>query len=85
MVEDSNERNRVYQLYTEVLTRAMDVTSAVAREAIRLKSSRSTRIPMVDCLIAATARENGLILVHRDKHMDGLASKNLKVKRLPDK
>ncbi|MEO5915157.1 MAG: type II toxin-antitoxin system VapC family toxin [Luteolibacter sp.] len=85
LVDDVKERNRVFHLYTEVLTSAVPVSADVAREAIRVRAACPSRIPMVDCLIAASAVSLGLVLVHRDKHMDGISSKNLKVTRLPEK
>jgi len=85
LVDDVKERDRVFQLYTEVLTSAVAVDVAVANEAIRLRAACPARVPMVDCLIAACAASRGLIFVYRDKHMDGLSAKNLKVMRLPEK
>ncbi len=85
LLNNAKERQRVFQLYTEVLTSVVPVNADVAREAIRLQSGASIRIPLVDCLIAASAVSLGLTLVHRDQHMDGLSAKKLKVKRLPDK
>ena len=85
LVDDEAERSRVFRLYTEALTSAVPVNVAVAREAIRLMASCPARVPLVDGLIAASAVHLGLILVHRDKHMDAIADKRLQSIRLPDK
>ncbi len=60
LIDDRNERNRVFKLYTEVLTQALPADAAVALAAIRLRADTSVRIPMVDCLIAACAVHHGL-------------------------
>ena len=41
----------------------------VAELAWQIRNAIDGRIPLVDALIAATARAAGAVLVHRDPHM----------------
>jgi predicted nucleic acid-binding protein len=47
----------------------LPVDRAVAEIAWQVRQSTPGRIPLVDALVAATARAAGAVLVHRDPHM----------------
>ena len=66
---DGAEAERAFRLYTEVLTTILPFTRETADLAMELRSAAPSRLPMVDALIAASAKQHGAILVHRDPHL----------------
>jgi predicted nucleic acid-binding protein len=61
-----DESLSAYQLlFTEIAA----VDSIVARVAFTIGCRTPHRLPLTDALIAATARTQGAVLVHRDEHM----------------
>jgi predicted nucleic acid-binding protein len=54
------------------LTVCLPVDRAVAELACHIRAAVTRRLPLVDALIAATARSAGAILVHKDPHMAGI-------------
>ena len=68
----AEEAERAYRLYTETLTTILPFTRETAETAIRLRAATRPRLPLVDALIAASAKEQGAILVHRDPHMSAM-------------
>ena len=85
LVGDAAEAERVFRHYTRTLCSLVPLDEAAALAAIRIHRASPTRLPMVDALIAGCAAAAGLILVHRDTHMDGIPTSELKMLRLPDK
>jgi len=55
--------------YLNELTVNLPVDRAVAECAWELETAASGRLPLVDAIIAATARSIGATLVHRDPHL----------------
>ncbi len=55
--------------YLGELTVCLPVDRAVAEMAWQIRAATPQRLPLVDALIAATARAAGAILVHKDPHM----------------
>ena len=49
--------------------KVIPVDTELAQSAWRLRKETGLRIPMADAIIAATARANDALLVHRDKHL----------------
>jgi predicted nucleic acid-binding protein len=84
-VDDTDEVDRVFQLYANELTSCVPVDRAVADEAARLRDSSPKRLPLVDACIAACAAHHGCPLVHRDPHLDALPTDAVRQLRLPDK
>ncbi|CAN5447613.1 hypothetical protein BH23VER1_BH23VER1_08300 [soil metagenome] len=82
-VPDAHERERVFDLYTRQLCAFLPIDRAACSAAIRLRDAAPQRLPLVDALIAGTAHAAGLVLVHRDPHLDSIPG--LKTVRLPDK
>ena len=82
---DSVEAERAFRLYTEVLTTILPFTRETADLAMELRSATPLRLPMVDALIAASAKQQGAILVHRDPHLAAIPESLLPQMMLPPK
>ncbi len=79
---DADECRSVIRDYKELLDDSISLTEHIATEAISLKMSASPRLPLVDALIAATARVEGAMLVHRDAHYLSLSDRSVKQRLL---
>jgi predicted nucleic acid-binding protein len=66
---DEAEARRSADRYLNELTTCLPLDRATAELAWQLKLATPGRLPLVDALIAASARAAGAILVHRDPHM----------------
>ncbi len=66
---DHKEAASAAEAYFGQLTTCLPVDRAVAELAWQLREVTPQRLPLVDALIAATARSEGAILVHKDPHM----------------
>ena len=66
---DRKEIESVSEAYLRELTTCMPVDRSVAELAWQIRAATPQRLPLVDALIAATARKAGAILVHKDPHM----------------
>ncbi len=55
--------------YRELLDEIVVIDEQVALTAFDIGCKTPERLPLVDALIAAAAREHGACLVHRDRHM----------------
>lgn len=55
--------------YLDLLDEIVPIDTKVALAAFDLGCALSKRLPLVDALIAAAARERNACLVHRDQHM----------------
>lgn len=66
---DSAEAEDALDAYLNELTVCIPVDRAVAELAWQIRISTPQRLPLVDALIAATARAAGAVLVHKDPHM----------------
>ena len=60
--------------YQELLAEVVAVDERVALTAFDIGCQTTERLPLVDALIAAAARERGARLVHRDRHMVAVPS-----------
>ena len=85
LIPEPAEAARIFRHYTETLCAMVPLDEAAARAAIRIRHSCPNRLPLVDALIAGCAMAAGLILVHRDSHLDAIPTAVLAVLRLPDK
>ncbi len=65
----SREAESAADDYLGELTVCVPVDRAVAEIAWQIREATPQRLPLVDALIAATARSTGAILVHKDPHM----------------
>ncbi len=65
----TREAEDAAQGYLGELTVCLQVDRAVAEMAWQIRAATPQRLPLVDALIAATARAAGAILVHKDPHM----------------
>ena len=82
---DASEAERLFKLYTETLTTVLPFSRETADAAMELRSTTRPRLPLVDALIAASAKQHGATLVHRDPHMSGIQSSLVKQQVLPSK
>ena len=82
---DANEAERIFKLYTETLTTVLPFTRETADAAMELRSATRPRLPLVDALIAASAKQHGATLVHRDPHMAAIQSSLVNQQILPSK
>jgi len=71
--------------YRALLNEVVNVDEAVRSEAVRLRTSASTRVASMDVLIAATASLRKATLVHRDPHFAAIPAQWLKQEVLPAK
>jgi predicted nucleic acid-binding protein len=82
-VSEDAEAEDALGRYLNELTVCLPVDRAVAECAWQLRLSASRRIPLIDALIAATARTIGATLVHRDPHMRAIPTGLLEQVELP--
>ena len=68
-ITDDGESAKAADVYLNELTICLPVDRATAEMAWQLRQASPSRLPLVDSLIAATARAAGAILVHKDPHM----------------
>jgi predicted nucleic acid-binding protein len=68
-ITDDAEAMKAADAYLNELTICLPVDRATAEMAWQLRQVTPGRLPLVDALIAATARAAGAILVHKDVHM----------------
>jgi len=85
LILDAGARAEVLALYSELLDEALPVSRQVAHIAFDLREKLPQRLPNGDALIAATAREKGATLVHRDPHLSAIPEKLLPQLVLPPK
>ena len=85
LIPDQKEADRIWRHYTQSLCGMLPLDQSAVLAAIRIRRCALTRLPLIDALIAGTATAHGLILVHRDLHMDSIPENEIKVLRLPDK
>jgi len=69
-MSDSGEAREAADAYLNELTVCLPVDRIVAELACQLTAVTAEMIPLVDALIAATARAAGAVLVHRDPHFE---------------
>jgi predicted nucleic acid-binding protein len=72
-------------LFSQALAGVIEVTREVADAGYEVRKATRTRVPMIDSLIAGTARGHGMELVHRDAHFAAIPAKLLKQRMLPAK
>jgi predicted nucleic acid-binding protein len=65
----AEEARSTVQDYLELLDDIVSVDARVALTAFDIGCAVTKRLPLVDALIAAAARERGARMVHRDQHM----------------
>jgi predicted nucleic acid-binding protein len=63
------EAEEALDSWIELAGPILSVTDRTARVALDLRHGTPSRIPSVDCFIAAAARELDGVLVHRDEHL----------------
>lgn len=82
---DPQEAQRAFKLYTETLTTVLPFSRETAEAAMDLRAATRPRLPLADALIAASARQHGAILVHRDPHMATIPTSLVSQQMLPPK
>jgi predicted nucleic acid-binding protein len=71
---DDAEAMSAADAYLNELTTCLSVDRSTAEAAWQLRQATPNRLPLVDALIAATARSAGAVLVHKDPHMAQIPS-----------
>jgi predicted nucleic acid-binding protein len=66
---DDADIQLVLDQYGLLFTRVLPIHAAIARAAYSIGRQATSRLPLIDALIAAAAQSEGAILVHRDTHM----------------
>lgn len=77
------EVRQTVQDYLDLLDDLVVVDEKVALTAFDIGSETTPRLPLVDALIAAAARERGACLVHRDRHMAPIPAHLVEQRQLP--
>ena len=77
-ISNSSEAESAAETYLGDLTVCLPVDQAVAELAWHILAATPERLPIVDALIAATARAAGAVLVHKDPHMARIPAKLVK-------
>ena len=65
-----------------MITHVLDTSALLAHY---LRAATRPRLPRVDALIAASAKQHGATLVHCDPHMAGIPATLVNQRRLPPK
>jgi predicted nucleic acid-binding protein len=82
---DEDERLFACLNYFSLLARVLPVIQQTGHLAADLRSRTPVRLPLVDALIAAAAKEHQLTLVHRDPHMAAIPAGDVSQLVLPPK
>ena len=82
---DAITRSVELNRYRDLLTEVVEVTEAVRKEAIRLRTNATAHVAAMDVLIAACASSENATLVHRDPHFAAIPANLLKQEVLPAK
>jgi predicted nucleic acid-binding protein len=83
-ITDDAEATNAADAYLNELTTCLPVDRATAEAALQLRQATPNRLPLVDALIAATARVAGAVLVHKDPHMSQIPSALVQQMALPE-
>jgi predicted nucleic acid-binding protein len=83
-IADDGEALSAADAYLNELTTCLPVDRATAEAAWQLRQVTPNRLPLVDALIAATARSVGAVLVHKDPHMSRIPSALVQQMALPE-
>jgi predicted nucleic acid-binding protein len=83
-IADDAEALSAADAYLNELTTCLPVDRATAEAAWQLRQATPNRLPLVDALIAATARAAGAVLVHRDPHMSQIPAALVQQVMLPE-
>ena len=79
------DATKIIGLYRDVLGSPLPIDDSVGEAALALRAQTPTRIHLTDLLVAACAKEHGMKLVYRDKHIQGIPEKALPQIKLPPK
>jgi len=77
-LSDAGEAQAAADAYLRELTVCLHVDRAVAELAWHIRTVTPSRLPLVDAVIAATARAAGATLVHKDPHMASIPAEIVK-------
>jgi predicted nucleic acid-binding protein len=82
-VTDAAEVKRAFQLYADELMTALPVTRDVTELADKILHDAKDGLTVTDAIVAATARQAGAVLVHRNAQLARLPSTLLRQQALP--
>ncbi|MGA2547075.1 MAG: PIN domain-containing protein [Rectinemataceae bacterium] len=69
---DMDQARRTALSYASLASVVVPVDAAIAVRAFELGTLASSRLPLADALIAASAQAANAVLVHRDKHFHSI-------------
>ena len=72
------EADDVIERYTMLFTEILPIDERVSLQALKISRSANRRVPLTDCLIAATASLRRACLVHHDRHFGAIGHALLK-------
>jgi predicted nucleic acid-binding protein len=81
---DAADAREASLAYAGLAARVIPVDTAVAVRAFEIALGASSRVPLIDALIAACASTAEAILVHRDAHFEALPTSELERFMLPE-
>jgi predicted nucleic acid-binding protein len=82
---DQKEIDRAFRLYADSILSNIPVNREIANLAVQIRETTRPRVPLVDSVIAATAKAHDAVLVHRDPHLAAIPLSSLKQIVLPQK
>lgn len=85
VVADPQEAERAFKLYSEMLATVLPFSRETADAAMDLRAATRPRLPLVDALVAASAKQHAAMLVHRDPHMATIPASLVSQIMLPPK
>lgn len=71
-IEDQDEVHEICSRYFDFLTIHVNIDRAVAELAEHIRVTSNVRIPLIDAVIAASARSKDAVLVHRDPYFNSI-------------
>jgi len=83
-ITDDGEATSAADAYLNELTTCLPVDRLTAEAAWQLRQATPDRLPLVDALIAATARVADAVLVHKDPHMSRIPAGLVRQVALPE-
>jgi predicted nucleic acid-binding protein len=84
-LDQHEHRDTALAIYEATLAGTLDITREVAEAAFEIRKSTQPRVPLIDSLIAGTARVHGVELLHRDSHLAAISTLLVKQRMLPAK
>lgn len=82
-VGDAQEAARAFHLYADELVTIVPVTREIVARAETLLAAPDNRLTLLEAIVAATAQQEGAVLVHRSPNLASLQDNHLRQMALP--